>query len=142
SDCNGLARSLQSFPVAAHFVVPEREGQTESCRFGVNAMRAANLRRVLKLKRAHLERLQQSVDFFKQQIAGFAQQQGVGGVDDIRRRQSVMNEARGVADVFSQVGSEGDDVVVRGLLDFTNALRRKLRARFDLIEGFAGNGAQ
>ena len=33
-----------------------------------------------------------------------------------------MNKARGFADVFGEVGGEGDDVVIGGLLDLVDAL--------------------
>ena len=52
SNRHSFARPLQAFSIAAHLVVPEREGQSEGSRLGVDAVRAANLRRVLELKGA------------------------------------------------------------------------------------------
>ena len=55
-------------------------------------------------------------------IAGVSQQQSVGGIDDIGRSQAVVNEARGFADVFGEVGGKRDDVVVGRFLDLVDAL--------------------
>src|SRR6266446_3380045 len=104
-------------------------------------MRAANLRSILKFKRAPLEYFQKRFDFLKQEITGVAQQQRVGGIDYVGRSQTIMYKARGVADVFSKVGGESNYIVVGCFLDLVYALNRKTCARFDLLDRFARNGA-
>ncbi len=88
----------------------------------MNAMRAADLRSLLKLKSAPLEYFQKRLDFLKQEIAGIAQQQCVCGIDYVGRSQAIVNKARGVADVFSEVGGESDNIVVSSLLNLVYAL--------------------
>ena len=45
-----------------------------------------------------------------------------------------MNEARGFADRFRQIGSERDDVVIGSLLNLVNAGHRKFGATLDLFQ--------
>src|SRR5688572_27786527 len=52
-----------------------------------------------------------------------------------------MNETRGLTDVFSEVGGEGNYIVVGSLLDFIDALDGKLRPRFNLFQRVLGDGA-
>src|SRR5215210_4578222 len=92
SNRNGFASTHQTLTVASHFVEPERESQTKRSWLGVNAMRASHLRSVFKLQRAPLQRLEQRVHFFKQDVRGIAQQQRVRGIDDVRRGQTIMNK--------------------------------------------------
>src|SRR5436305_5508282 len=116
------ARSFESRAVAPRLVVPERERHAERSRLGVHAVRASNLRRGAKLERAALQHLQQRPCFFQQHVARVAQQKRVGRVHNVRGREAVVYEARGVADTFGEGGSEGDHVVVGRPLDFAYAL--------------------
>ena len=88
----------------------------------MNAVRASDLRRALEFKRAALQHLHQRVDFFQQDVGGVAQQQRVGRVDDVGRRQTVVNEAARFTDRFREVGRKRDDVVIRRLLDLVDPL--------------------
>ena len=71
---NCFARAQQALAIAAHLVEPERESQTKRSRLSVNAVRAPDLRRVLELERATLQRLDQRVDFLQQDVGSVAQQ--------------------------------------------------------------------
>jgi hypothetical protein len=85
-------------------------------------MCASDLWRVLKLDRSSLQRLEQRIDFFKEDIGRVAQQQRVGGIDYIRRRQTVMNETACFTNRLREVCGKGDDVVIRRLFNFVNTL--------------------
>ena len=61
-------------------------------------MSPADLRRVLKFKRALLQHVEQCMDLLLQDVARIAQKQCVGCVDDVRRSQPVMYEPRGGSD--------------------------------------------
>ena len=93
-----LARALQTRAVAPHLVEPEREGEAERGRLGVDAVRAAHLRRGMELERAPFQDLHQRVCFLQQQVARVAQQQSVRRVHHVRGREAVVDEARGLAD--------------------------------------------
>ena len=73
SDGDGLSSAPKPVSVATHLVVPKSEGQAKGGWFSVNAMRAADLRSVLKLKGATLENFEQRLDFLKQDVAGASQ---------------------------------------------------------------------
>ncbi len=68
ADRDRVFRSQQPFAIAAHFVEPKREGQAKRRRFGVNAVRAPDLRRVLELEGAPSQRLHQLVYFRQQNV--------------------------------------------------------------------------
>ena len=91
----------------------------------MNAVRASDLRRVLKLERATLQRLDQRVDFFQQNVGRITQQQRVSRVDNVRRRQAIVNEATCFTDRLRKVRSKRDDVVISRLFDLVDALQPK-----------------
>jgi hypothetical protein len=135
-----FARAPQAFPIPAHLVVPKRERQSKRSGLGVNAVRAANLRRLFEFKRALLQHFKKRLNFLKENVAGFPEQQGVRSVDNVGRGQAIVNKARGLANVFGQIGGKGDDVGVGCFLNFIYALDGKLGARFDLLDCVARNG--
>jgi hypothetical protein len=134
ADGHARPRARQTLAVAARLVEPEREGEPERGRLGVDAVRAADLRRVLEFKRAPPQDFEQRVNFREQQIARVAQQERVGRIHHVRRREAVVDEARRLADVFSERGRERDHVVVGRLLDLIDALDREGCLRLDLFE--------
>ncbi len=139
ADGDRLLRPLKPDAVAPRLVVPEREGEAEGGRLGVDAVRAPDLRRGLELEGAAPEDFEQRVRLREQQVAGVAQQQGVGRVHHVRRGEPVVNEARGLTDVLGERRGEGDDIVVGRLLDLANALDGERGARLDLFHGLARN---
>jgi hypothetical protein len=139
ADRDGLPRPLQPQAVAPRLVVPEREGEAEGGRLGVDAVRAPDLRRVAELEGAAPQDFEQRVRLREQQVAGVAQQQGVRRVHHVRRGEPVVDEARGLADVLGERRGEGDDVVVGRLLDLADALDGEGGARLDLLDGRRGD---
>ena len=53
-----------------------------------------------------------------------------------------MNKARRFANVFGEVGSKRDYVVVSSFLNLVDSFNRELRPRFDLLERVTRNGPQ
>ena len=103
--------------VAGEFRVPQRELQPECHRLRMDAMRAADHRRVAMLIRPCADRPHELLEILQNHVAGVAHLQGEGGIDDIRRGEAEMEPAAGWrADVFSDVCGKGDDVVVEGFL--------------------------
>ena len=98
ADGDSFAGAREPLAIAPHLVVPERERQSERGWFGVDAVRAADLRRVLEFKRTALEHLEQGVDLPQQNVAGVAQQQRVGCIDHIGRSQAIVNKPGSFAD--------------------------------------------
>ena len=87
----------------------------------MNAVGTADLRGVLKLNRPTPEHPEQRFDLPEQEIAGIAQQQGVGRIDHVGRRQTIVNKTRRFTDVFGEVCRKRDDVVVGLLLNLIDA---------------------
>jgi hypothetical protein len=135
-----LARPLEAGAVAPRLVVPERKGQAERGRFGVDAVRAAHLRRALELEGPPPQHRRQRVESFEQQAARVAQEQRVGRVHHVRRGQPVVDEARGLADVFGQGRRERDHVMIGRLLYLADALDREGRLPPYLPHRRGGNG--
>ena len=80
---NSFARPQQTLTITSHLVEPDRESQTKRRRLSVDAVRPSDLRRVFELHRATLQRLDQLIDFLHQDIRRVAQQQRVGGIDNV-----------------------------------------------------------
>ena len=106
---------------AGEFGIGLRELEAEGGRLGVNAMRAADRRRIFVLQRAALYRGEQSVDIGDQQIGGARQLHGEAGVEHVGAGHALMHEARIRADEFAEMGQEGDDVMLGHALDLVDA---------------------
>ncbi len=104
----------EAIEVAAILGKPIGDFQAKRDRLGVHSVRAADLRRVLKLPRAAFEHLAETHEAVLDQSRGFAKLQGLRGVHDVIRRQAVVQPARGagIADGFSDGHRERDDVVL------------------------------
>ena len=134
ADGNRFLRLFEPRFVALHFRKPERESHPETRRFGVNAVRSPDLRRVFEFKSATAQNFQKRVNFNQQNFARFFQKQRVRRVHDIARSQPVMDESRRRADVFRQIRRKSDDIVVGRFFDFVDSLDRKSRFRLYLFK--------
>ena len=93
----------------------QRHFQAEGRRLGVNAVAAADHRRELVLARLFGDDLAQRLDVRDQHVGGLRHLHGEGGVANVAAGQAEMEPAAGGrADVFGDVGGEGDDVVIEG----------------------------
>ncbi len=88
----------------------------------MNAVRASDLRRFLKLERPSFEHGHEAVDLCEENVAGFSEQQRIRGIDNVAAGEAVMNEARCRADVFSEIRRKRDHVVIGRFLDLIDPL--------------------
>ena len=93
----------------------------------MDAVRAADRRRHLVLVSAALQRGEQRVDVGDQDVARPLQLHGEAGVEHVRARHALMDEARIRADELGEMGEEGDHVVLGDALDLVDALDVELR---------------
>ena len=103
----------------------------------MNAVAAPYGRRVFMLEGAALERLQQPIDVFYQNIARARELNRKAGVEQIRGRHTLVDEARLGPDDFRQMRKEGHDIVLHFALDFVDARHIEIGAR-----AFAPDGAR
>jgi hypothetical protein len=88
----------------------------------MDAVRAADGRRVLVLDRAPLQRGEEGVEVGEQDVGSADELDVEAGVEDVRGRHALVHEARLRTDDFGEVGEEGDDVVLHLALDRVDAL--------------------
>ena len=87
----------------------------------MDAVAAADAERVLVLEGAGLERGQHPVEPRQQQVRGAHELDVQRGVEHVGAGHALMDEARLVgADVFGQMGQEGDHVMLRHGLDLVD----------------------
>ena len=98
---------------------------------GVHAVRAADLDRVAVRQPVVAQRGDQPVGLGQQHVGGVGELHGQRGVQQVRRRHAVVHVGRGRAGlgVVRPRGEEGDDVVLRRLLDLRDPLGGRRRAR-------------
>ena len=95
TDGDLLRGDLKAREVAAIFGVPIGDLQAEGDGLGVNAVRAADFRRVFEFPGAPLENFAERFDFFLDQVRGFADEQRLRGVHDVVGSEPVVQPARG-----------------------------------------------
>ena len=117
ADGGRLARPFHALSAPNGLRVPVSELQAEGHRLGVDAVGAPDHRGVLVGERALAEHRQEGVEVVQDDSASFPDQKGKGRVDDVRRRQAVVEPAAFRPDALGHVRHEGDDVVLDLLLD-------------------------
>ena len=121
--------------------VPERQLQAERHHLGVDAMRAADHRRVLVLVGAGLDRLAERRHVLEDQVAGFDHLQRLRGVDDVGRGQAEVQPAGRRPDDFGHRGRERNHVVLRRLFDLVDARDVERALVPQLARRFGGDDA-
>ena len=129
---NGAGRDLgsrtdQAFLGATEFGVSVGELYAEGRGLGMDAVGAADGRRVLVLEGAALERRQKRVDVRDQEIGGAHELHVETGVEHVRGRHALMHEARLRPHDLGQVGEEGNHVMLDVALDRLDARDVELR---------------
>jgi hypothetical protein len=98
-----------------------QELQPKRGRLGVHAVGAAGDRRVAELLGAHEQRPLGALEPAEQELAGVAELQRECRVDDVGRRQAVVEPARRLAHLLGDRLGEREDVMVRAALDLLDA---------------------
>ena len=121
ADADRLASAAHALDIAAKLGVPERQLQAERHHLGMDAVRAADHRRLPMLAGARLDRLGQAAHVLENQVAGLDHLQGLRRVDDVRGGQAEVQPARRRTDVLGDRRRERDDVVLCRLFDLVDA---------------------
>src|SRR5258705_5943506 len=139
---NRFPRGLNPLESAAKLVIHQGEAPAESGRLGMNAMAAANHRRELMFPGLAGDNLPQSPDVFDEDVRRFQHLHGEGRVHDVAAGQAEVEPAAGrCADVFGDVGSEGDNVVIEGAFEFLASVHVESGPGLHLREVFFGHQA-
>jgi hypothetical protein len=134
ADRDRVAGALQAIEVTAHLHGPERELRAERRRFGVDAVRAPDHRRVAELARPTRDRRLQASRRTEDHVHGSRELQRQRGVDDVARRQPVVHpRARRLPDALLHDVDERGDVVIGGAFPLVH--------RLDVEAGPFANGA-
>ena len=136
-----LERVAQPVRVAAALEREAGELQAEGGRLGVHAVRAADAERALELARPGDQRRGQRVRAGHDLAPGLAQLQRERGVEHVGGGQPVVDPAARLPDRLRDDVDERGHVVVGDLLALLHRLRRRGRARLDLLQ-VGGRGSR
>ncbi len=106
---------------AGEFGVSVGELEAERGRLGVDAVGAADGRRVFVLLRPPFERGLELLDVGDEKVGGAHQLDVEAGVEHVGRGHALMHEARFRPDDLGEMGEKGDDVVLDLALDLVDA---------------------
>ncbi len=117
--CNLVAGPFQPGATARHLGMEPSEGQAHRGRFGMDAVAAADPQRVLVFIGAFLQCRQNAVQIGQQNVGGSHQLDVQRRVQNVGRGHALMHEAGVIAaDMFGQMGQEGNHVMFGHGLDF------------------------
>jgi hypothetical protein len=134
-----VERAVEANALAAHLLGEDQQLEPEGGGLGVDAVGAADARRVAELQRAGAECLVHPVHAGLQQAPGVPDLEPERRVEHVARRHAVVDEARRRPHVLGDVGQEGDHVVAHGGLDLRHPRRVHRGLRPDLFEGLRGH---
>ena len=120
ADADTLAHFAEALERAGEFVIHQRHLQAETDRLRVDAVAAADHRGEFVLLRADGHRLAQGEEIGFEQIAGLEHLDGDGRVEQVGRGETLVNPARGGADILGDILEERDDIVVRAFFDLAD----------------------
>src|SRR5438045_2414666 len=113
SDADGFPRFFEALECATELIIHERHFQPESRRLGMDAMAAPNLRSELVLAGLLGNNFSESLRVLNQNVRGLHHLDGESSVADVTAGEAKMEPAAGgVINAFSDVGGEGDDVMI------------------------------
>ena len=121
--------------------VPQRHLQAEGHGLGVDAVGAADHRRVLVAQGPLLHRLHEVEEVGADEVAGVAHQDGEGGVHHVRGGEPVVQPAPLGPHALRHAGDEGDHVVLDLLLDLLDARDVEAGLLLDRGEGLLRHDA-
>ena len=133
-----LARRMEATAGAGKLGEEGCELEAEGGRLGVDAVAPPDHRRVLVLVGALLERGEQSIDVGGEEVGGVDQLKVEAGVENVGRRQALVDEARFRTDDLGKMGQEGDDVVLDLALDRIDPRHVEDRALAPLTDDLGG----
>src|SRR5207249_3515063 len=112
-----------------------RQLEAEGGRFGVDAVAAANHGCELIFPGLGGDGFAEGADVFEEQASRLHHLDGEGGIHNVAAGQAKVEPAAGGrADVFGDVGREGDDVVVEDAFQFLAAFQAEGGAGLHLVE--------
>ena len=117
-----LARRDQPRTAAGELGKEGRQLQAKGCRLGMDAVAAADRRRVAMFLGAGAKRRQKPVHAGKQQIAGACHLYGKRGVENVGGGHALMYETGVFANMFGKAGQEGDDIMLCLALDLVDSV--------------------
>src|SRR5271166_5500166 len=126
ADSNLLASSTEPIFTPAELVVHQSHLQTESDRFGMNAVAPPNHRSVLVLPSLLANHIPQFGDIFQQEVTRPNKLYRKRGIQYIRRGKTLMHPSRLRSNVGGDIFKECNQVVIGPLLDLENFRNRKL----------------
>src|SRR3954471_7747878 len=134
-----FGRGNKARDVALRFRIPVGDLETEGDWFGVDSVGAADHGSVFEFPGAALEHFGEALQVLGDHFGRLADEQGLGGVDDVVRGEPVMEPAGVRAHDFGDRGGEGDYVVSNLGFDFVDALYAKVGALLDCFGSVFGN---
>jgi hypothetical protein len=138
-DLHGGEGARNPFAVALELERPDGQLEPERRRLRMHAVSAADRQREPVLHGAPGNRCERALDAIEDQLAGRADLERERRVDDVRRRQPVMEPAPGRPELTRDGVDERNHVVVRLPLDLRDALRcRSDRVQADFLSGLRG----
>ncbi len=141
ADGNDVARTKQTVEITLQLGIPERQLQSESHRLRMHAVRAADHRRPPVFLGTDPNRVHRAGDAADDQVAGLPHLHRLRGVDDVGGRQAEMQPSRRGANLLSDRGREGDDIVVRDRFDRFDPLDVERGFLAQLFRGFSRDDA-
>ena len=140
ADGDARLEGLEPFKCAAELVVHQGHLEAEGGRLGVDAVAAADHRSVHVLARLGSDDLPETLDVGDENLERLVHLHRECRVDDVAAGQAKVQPAAGrFADVFRDVGGEGDDVVVQRLFEFAAAFDGEGGVVLHLLEVFFGD---
>jgi hypothetical protein len=122
-----LARRDKARPRPLEFRVEPGKLHAEGRRLGMDAVAATDRGRHLVLEGPLLQRCQDPVDVGNENVARTLELDGKAGIQHVRRRHALVDEACIIPDEFSEMREERDDVVLDLALDRVDARHVELR---------------
>ena len=142
ADGDALSRRLKPLECAAEFVEHHRHLHPESHWLRVNAMASPDHRRELVFARPSCDHFAQCFDVGNEKVGRLDHLHRKAGIHDVTARQTkVQPAAGGRADVFSDICSEGENVMVECFFEFFAALHIEGRTRLHDLEIFSRHHA-
>ncbi len=141
ADAHVFGGGVKAGDIPLRFRIPVEQLEPKRCRLSVNAVSAPNSRRVLELERALFQDRSKFFELRRDDRGGGFDLQRLRRIHHIVRRQAIVQPARLGADLLSERGGKGEDVMFDLGLDLLNSLDVNLATFANSFSGLSRNNA-
>ena len=142
ADCHHFTRLFQTFDVTLDFSGPQQEFHTEGHRFCVDAVGTADHNGIFEFSGTTAQNFMEVFQMTHNQVCGLYGHVAQCSILYVTGGQAFMNVFGRIANIFSHISQESNNIMVGNCFNFLNAVQTEVSLRLNILQRFVRHNAQ